>query len=492
MSNLLEQAIIDATALREVALKSAEANLIEKYSKEFKESVQKLLEQETAQPTADVPAVDPTVAGGMPTMDMGGEEKEEAFKQVPSSFLSGDENELVSIDFKQLKKEIESAMGVKESPLLTTPDQAAEELPTEQPAQMNEELAGESNWSEEELEEEYEQSESDDRGANSSFMTDALDGGVGSQELFEVEEDMLVKRPRRSNGDTMPREEEEEWELEENAATPELTSQEKQQLVQTVGKKNPNLFQKLMALLGSEEVAGAISMSPLEEEGEFELEEGAEEQPMEENIQISEEELNELMEELKVDINIDNLSDGHSGTTVTQKREQRNMEMAASRDSKEVEKREQESKEMADLKKELQESLSSIESLLKENEELEEKIGEMSEFLGTLKENVEKLSISNAKLLYTNKVLGNVSLNERQKEQIVETISKSTSVLEAKTIYNTLQSTVSGVSSKKNSKESLSEALIRGNSPFLNRKQQTADLPFADRMKKLAGITTES
>jgi len=35
MSNLLEQAIIDATALREVALKSAEANLIEKYSKEF-------------------------------------------------------------------------------------------------------------------------------------------------------------------------------------------------------------------------------------------------------------------------------------------------------------------------------------------------------------------------------------------------------------------------------------------------------------------------
>ena len=43
MSNLLEQAIIDATALREVALKSAEANLIEKYSKEFKESVEKLL-----------------------------------------------------------------------------------------------------------------------------------------------------------------------------------------------------------------------------------------------------------------------------------------------------------------------------------------------------------------------------------------------------------------------------------------------------------------
>ncbi len=45
MSNLLEEAIVDAAALRETALKSAEAALIEKYSKEFKESFQKLLEQ---------------------------------------------------------------------------------------------------------------------------------------------------------------------------------------------------------------------------------------------------------------------------------------------------------------------------------------------------------------------------------------------------------------------------------------------------------------
>jgi hypothetical protein len=143
---------------------------------------------------------------------------------------------------------------------------------------------------------------------------------------------------------------------------------------------------------------------------------------------------------------------------------------------------------MGDLKKQLDESIKLGDSLVKENDELNEKMLEMQENLQILRENIEKLSISNAKLLYTNKVLGNASLNERQKQQIVENISNSTSVLEAKTIYNTLQSTVSGISSKK-PKESLSEALIRGNSPFITRKKEESEIPFAERMKKLAGIT---
>ena len=168
------------------------------------------------------------------------------------------------------------------------------------------------------------------------------------------------------------------------------------------------------------------------------------------------------------------------------------MEFAAARTDEEKERREEEVKKMADLQEKLSEAIEVGASLVEENEELTQKLAEMAEHLDTLKENVEKLSISNAKLLYTNKVLGNGSLNERQKQQIVENISKSTSVLEAKTIYNTLQSTVSGVSSTNKPKESLSEALIRGNSPFMTRKKAPAEIPFAERMKKLAGITTES
>ena len=42
MSQMLEQAIIDATALKEAALKNAENLVIEKYSNEIKEVVQSL------------------------------------------------------------------------------------------------------------------------------------------------------------------------------------------------------------------------------------------------------------------------------------------------------------------------------------------------------------------------------------------------------------------------------------------------------------------
>ena len=48
MSSLLERAIVDATALKEAALKNAENLVIEKYSEEVKEAMRSLLEQEEA------------------------------------------------------------------------------------------------------------------------------------------------------------------------------------------------------------------------------------------------------------------------------------------------------------------------------------------------------------------------------------------------------------------------------------------------------------
>ena len=72
MSNLLKEAIVDAKALRESALKNAETVVIEKYSEEVKETLEKLLEQEDdigralpgEEPVADEPidAADPLAA----------------------------------------------------------------------------------------------------------------------------------------------------------------------------------------------------------------------------------------------------------------------------------------------------------------------------------------------------------------------------------------------------------------------------------------------
>mgnify|MGYP003342801512 CR=1 FL=1 len=67
-SDLLQQAMIDAAALKEAAMKNAENALIEKYSAEFNQTVQKLLEQEDpavaapADAAAMPPPADPNAA----------------------------------------------------------------------------------------------------------------------------------------------------------------------------------------------------------------------------------------------------------------------------------------------------------------------------------------------------------------------------------------------------------------------------------------------
>jgi hypothetical protein len=196
---------------------------------------------------------------------------------------------------------------------------------------------------------------------------------------------------------------------------------------------------------------------------------------------LAEEELTELAEELKVDINIDGLLSGYMGSHTAKTREINQLSLAAARDEKAEELRKKQEEQIGDLKEKLSESVS-------ENKKYSILVEELKENLIILKEHTEKLSISNAKLLYINKVFGNSSLNERQKENIVESISKAESVLEAKTIYGTLQSTVQTVSNKKQ-KQSLSEELNRGSSAFISRpKISSVDENVSDRMKILAGI----
>jgi hypothetical protein len=103
---------------------------------------------------------------------------------------------------------------------------------------------------------------------------------------------------------------------------------------------------------------------------------------------------------------------------------------------------------------------------------------------------MEAINLSNAKLLYTNKALGNISLNERQKQNIVESISKADSVLAAKTIYQTLQNAVDTVAKEKEAPQSLREALNRAPSPFAVKKSSANSINdlMAERMKALAGI----
>ena len=87
-----------------------------------------------------------------------------------------------------------------------------------------------------------------------------------------------------------------------------------------------------------------------------------------------------------------------------------------------------------------------------QNEKLLEENKKLTDLLMRLKDKLEEINLSNAKLLYTNKTLSSASLNERQKNKIVEAISKVESVEEAKVLYEALQSAVG--SSKKRTPKS--------------------------------------
>jgi len=109
-------------------------------------------------------------------------------------------------------------------------------------------------------------------------------------------------------------------------------------------------------------------------------------------------------------------------------------------------------------------------------------------YIQQMKEEIENVNLSNAKLLYQNRVLDSNSLNERQKDRIVETILNAKTVEEAKIIYETLQSAV-GASAPKPQPKSLNEVVTKRSSAFMPRKEEKREDPFMARMKALAGIT---
>jgi hypothetical protein len=86
MSSLLEQAIVDAKALKEAALKNAESAIIDKYSNEVKSTLNKLLEQDELADilgaTTDAPAADEPEAEAAPEAV-----QDEIAADVPEAFM---------------------------------------------------------------------------------------------------------------------------------------------------------------------------------------------------------------------------------------------------------------------------------------------------------------------------------------------------------------------------------------------------------------------
>ena len=138
------------------------------------------------------------------------------------------------------------------------------------------------------------------------------------------------------------------------------------------------------------------------------------------------------------------------------------------------------------LEKRLKDMQESIESYKTKNKELYSAIKQINNKL-------EESMLSNAKLIYSNRILGDASLNERQKDKIVEAIANAKTKDEAKALCETLKATVG--STKNDGPKSLSESVQRRSnlSNILQRSKrninENQDHSFSERMRKLAGLS---
>jgi hypothetical protein len=377
MSTLLQDAIVDATALREAALKTAEASIIEKYSGEVREALDNLLEQEedpmagmedpaaAAAPPADPMAMPGGMDLGMPAEE--GAPAEEIAEDVPLGAADGEK-------LCGCPEEGEAAkVSVNLDELQETVDNLHKELNEDEEMEFNEEDIT-AMLSEDDDEPETESAEEDDPDAPDepdSEETEA-DDPLDVREELEISDDLI-----------------------------------------------DSIVEKLTVDMGAE-LSGWAGRSNYDLKWEIEKE-------------------------------------------------------MAHRRSTDVE------EELKDLKK-------AHEELVFESNQLKERTEQYEQVVRELRENLQEVNTSNARLLYTNRVLRNTSLNERQKIKIAEAISRAGSVAEAKTIYETLESAVPAQT--KRAPQSLSEAISRPSSVIRATRKESAqpkDL-FLDRMQKLAGI----
>ena len=228
---------------------------------------------------------------------------------------------------------------------------------------------------------------------------------------------------------------------------------------------------------------GSIDTGKITEEEEIDLTGLLEEESTENDAKVSDEMIDGIVEKLTLDFHPQKTGWLEKPQYETRMAEDEAEALAAHGDKTE---------EIRSSK--LQESL---EKASKENKKLKATLKSTRQERNSTTKTIEKLkntlnevSLQNAKLLYTNRTLISASLNERQKDKIVEAISNSLTVEEAKVIYDTLQSAVGETRSKSRAPESLSEAVTKRSSALLRNKKEVnhASDSNLDRMKKLAGI----
>ena len=376
MSEMLEQAIVDAEALKRAAAKNAETLVLEKYSNQIKRAVESLLEQEE-------PMEDPLMAApeGMPSLEAPAEapadpaapvEKSSVLEHIPLAATSKDDEEI--------------------------------EIPLDK---LTEELAA---------------------------FNESLRFGGDSHNIPELFEHNLVEFEDRELEEVLSEEEDDDdLDYDDDSKTEGVVSEEEED-----DEEVDDLVEALSVDLGGAQKTGWAGIP-------------------ESVIELAEEEILALEQDSKV------------------REEKQEIRKAL--------------KKLEAVNENLNFKNDKLHSLLVD---AKDQLTKLKDITLTLRQKLEESNLTNAKLIYQNKALNSASLNERQKNKLVEAVSNAESIEEAKVIFETLQSTV-GSTSRKTRPKSLSEAIEKPSSMILSGPRRTIsrpkkESPMLNRWKTLAGI----
>jgi len=465
-SLLLEKVIIDASALKEAALKSAQNEILEKNVNEIRESVNKFLNEQ------DLGDEENPLAG---LMGGGGNEPQPqnpVVNQIPLGATDGtnncscpEEGEEIEIDFNDLAS--------------------------------NQQVSGQTDLSQSMTE----------SGEEIMFESDLAPAGADLMKYYLEEGDAIsqvasaMTSSSKVNKDVI------------KDAINDLTFFKSKVNDEELQKDIAEKINALTSMIGSQEPETAslasspnsTSMASSLEEDEFQNinfnemfeigEEGIEKaftdflnQPSNENEFEMDNEFYQVRNE-EPNVRIDMLSQptgDPAGPTAGEEKFGRGVEAAKlSNDtiaSKEFERYKRIIKSLREENNSLKDKLTNLQSAVSLMEEVENKFIEVSEMNANL-------MLENLKLVYSNDALLDVSLNERQKAVILEKVSKTNSIDEAKTVFGLLKEGINnGFSSRK--VDTLNEA-VKNKSTFIlkgSSKEENSTFPEKERMMKLAGI----
>ena len=138
------------------------------------------------------------------------------------------------------------------------------------------------------------------------------------------------------------------------------------------------------------------------------------------------------------------------------------------------------------LREEEEEEMTEEEEEMNEGEDNSEELEEAYNVIRFLKGKINEVNLLNAKLLYSNKLFRNFSLNEGQKMKVIENFDRAHNLREVKLVFSTLAESFKNTTVKKIVKESFASKPVASTAPSKQVINEGSEL--ANRFKKLAGL----